>query len=178
MIVDTLAEKTYQHGHAIGRREAEEIGLEVVKPPDDVENMMWELYEAYEELCRLREPFDPRTFIPVDEDEHSERLIMGCIESVALAFHFNADQKVRNRRQLPPQLALNLNLNLQFPPNIQPAQLPTEAQHAIQQLMQEVQQQAQRIIQEEVRSQMPITGLDGWTEDGGWRRVEEWPITS
>lgn len=139
VIVETLAEKIYQHGHAIGRHEAEDIGLKVIRPPQQVENLMWELYEAYEELCKVRQPIDPRTFIPSGQDEHSERLVMGCIESVALAHHFTADLRGRNKRQLPPQLALNLNINLQLPPNIQPEQLPAAAQQTIQQMMQQFQ---------------------------------------
>ena len=64
IIIETLAECTYQHGHAIGRHEAKELGLNVVSAPDVVESLMWQLYEQYEELCRLRIPFEPRTFIP------------------------------------------------------------------------------------------------------------------
>lgn len=59
VIIETLAEKTYQHGHAIGRREARDIGLNISHPSESLERLMWELFEAYEELCLLRKPVDP-----------------------------------------------------------------------------------------------------------------------
>ncbi|MBI3457152.1 MAG: hypothetical protein HY002_15350 [Candidatus Rokubacteria bacterium] len=175
VIVDTLAEKTYQHGHAIGRKEAIEIGLNVMRPSDMLEDLMWRLYQTYEDLCRLREPIEPRSFVPTGQDERVERVIMGCLESVALAHHFAADLRGRNKRQAPPQLSLNLTLNLQFPPAIDAQQFPAAAQQAIQQLVQQFQQQAQGLIQQEMRRQMPITGFEGWTQDGAWRKVDNWP---
>jgi len=35
-IIDALTEKMYSHGHAIGRKEASELGLSVDKPEDAV----------------------------------------------------------------------------------------------------------------------------------------------
>ncbi len=175
VIVETLAEKTYQHGHALGRREAEEINLDIIIPDDNLEKLTWQLYEEYEQLCKLREPIDPRTFIPAGQEEHTERVTMGCIESVPLSHHFIADFKGKQRRQVPPQLALNLNLNLQLPPNVQPQQLPAAAQQVIQQMLQQLQQQAQGIIQQQVLAQMPIMGFEGWTQDARWREVGDWP---
>lgn len=102
VIIDSLAEKTYQHGHAIARKEAEEVGLNIERPSDNLENLMWELYECYEGLCRLREPFDANTYIPTGQDERVEHIIMGCIESALLSHHFTADLYGRNKRQIPP----------------------------------------------------------------------------
>ncbi len=174
-IVDIMAEKTYQHGHAIGRKEAEEIGLNVVKPSDRVESFMWDLHETYEDLCHMREPIDPRAVIPSGQDEYTEHLVMGAIESVALSHRFESDLRVRHRRQVPAQLNVNLNLNLQLPPNVQPQQLPAAVQQAVQQLLQQLQQQAQGLIQQEINKQMPIVGLEGWTQAGSWRRTDAWP---
>jgi hypothetical protein len=61
VIIETLAEKTYQHGHAIGRKEAADIGLNVVRPSELLEDLMWSLFEEYEILSNLQEPIDPRT---------------------------------------------------------------------------------------------------------------------
>ena len=58
-IIETLTEKIYSHGHAIGRREAKDIGLPVEYPDDEVENLMWELYLKYENFLKLREPIHP-----------------------------------------------------------------------------------------------------------------------
>jgi len=174
VIVETLAEKTYQHGHAIGRKEAEEIGLNILRPDKDLEELIWNLHETYEDLCALRRPIDQRTFIPPGQDEHTERLVMGAIESVALSHHFTADLRARSKRQVPPQVTINLNLNLQLPPGVQPSQVQPDTQQAVRQMMPQLQQQAQTIIQRELRHQMPVIGLEAWTENGSWGRVEDW----
>jgi len=54
VIVEMLAEKTYQHGHAIGRKEAKEIGLNVINPSAVLESLMWDLFGAYEDLMQVR----------------------------------------------------------------------------------------------------------------------------
>ncbi len=92
---------------------------------------MWELYECYKGVCRLREPFDANTYIPVGQDERIEQIIMGCIESMLLSHHFTAELYLRNKRQIAPQLNVNLNLNLQLPPTVQPDQLSAAMQQAI-----------------------------------------------
>jgi len=40
-IIETLTEKIYSHGHAIGRREARDIGLPVKYPGPKLEDLMW-----------------------------------------------------------------------------------------------------------------------------------------
>jgi ClpP class serine protease len=173
-----LDEKTYQHGHAIGRSEAEEIGLPVADGSQKLDSLMWELYESYEEIAKLASPIDPHTFIPPGQDEHLEPVIMGCIESMDMAHHFEADLKGRRTRQMPPQLALNLNFNLQLPANVNLQQIPAAAQQAIQQLLQQLQQQAQPLIQKEIQAQMPIVGFEGWLQDAAWRRLPDWSKAS
>lgn len=61
-IVKALAE-TYTHDYLITRSEAEKLGLKAVRPDDQLEAVIWELYEAYEEDLRLREPFNPETLL-------------------------------------------------------------------------------------------------------------------
>ena len=173
-IVETLAQKIYQHGHAIGRREAEDLGLEIIRPENSLESEMWQLFEAYEELCKLRSPIDPHTFIPQGQDEHSEALIMGAMESTGMAHHHTAELKGRWRRQPTPNLQLNLNLNLQLPPGVAPQQLPQAAQQTLQQMMQNLQQALPQLIQQEIQRQMPLLGFEGRNQGGAWREVEKW----
>ncbi len=175
VIVETLAEKTYQHGHAIGRQEAEEVGLKIHRPSARLENLMWELHEEYENMCRLRDPIDQWTFIPAGQDEHTEDVLMGAIESVPLSHLFRAGLVIRHRRQMPPQLTLNLNLNLQLPAGIQPEQVPQATQQAAQQIMQQLQQQAQILVQQEVRKQAPTVGFEMRLQNGAWRKTADWP---
>ncbi len=58
-ITNMLTEKLYTHDYTITRDEAERIGLKVVKPDEELEKTIWNLYEAYEKDLRLTEPFNP-----------------------------------------------------------------------------------------------------------------------
>lgn len=174
-IIDTLAEKTFQHGHAIGRHEARAMGLNVVDADHVLEAATWNLFEAYETLCALRDPIDPRSFIPPGQEERSMYVVMGAMESKAIAFEFGAEMKGRNQRQPVPQLNLNLNLNLNLPPSVNAQQLPAALQQAIQQSLQQLQQNATVLIQQALQQQMPLVGIEAWTQDGAWRPVGDWP---
>lgn len=67
-IVDNLAEKLYYHNYVIGRQEAKSLGLKIVNPPEELEEMLWDLYMAYQSEMGLGEPFDPSQYIS-DETE-------------------------------------------------------------------------------------------------------------
>jgi hypothetical protein len=62
-IVDKLAEKLYYHAYLITRTEAEELGLKIVKPQKDLEDLMWNLYSEYETAMELGRPFNPFDYI-------------------------------------------------------------------------------------------------------------------
>ena len=62
-IVDKLAEKLYFHSYLIPRNEAQDIGLKVVKPRKDLEDLMWNLYCEYETAMELSKPFNPFDYI-------------------------------------------------------------------------------------------------------------------
>ena len=100
--------------------------------------------------------------------------MLGCIESDAIADNFTAELRGRNKRSLPPKLAINLNLNLQLPQNTQPQTIPPAAQQAVQQMLQQVQQDLQQKVEQQVKAQMPVVGFEGWLQGGGWHGVDEW----
>ena len=59
-IVEALASKLYFHGHPINRKEAKQIGMNVLEQvPENVEILMWKLYESFEAELEFRIPFDP-----------------------------------------------------------------------------------------------------------------------
>jgi len=59
-LIDTLKSNLFYHGHPINRVEArDELDLEVVDPPAEVEGLMWDLYSQYETDLKLLEPFNP-----------------------------------------------------------------------------------------------------------------------
>ncbi len=58
-IVDRLNKQFFTHGYALGRREAKEIGLNVVFPKPDLEDAMWRLWKEVEKDMKATEPFNP-----------------------------------------------------------------------------------------------------------------------
>ena len=170
-IVETLAERVYAHGHAIGLAEARDIGLSVIEPSDDIDDSMWKLLEAYETDLKLREPFDP--VLAVAGTEHyTESATIAVVESTAALFEFQGQLDVRARRQMPPNLSVALNLNLQLPPGLQPDQMPAELQALLQQLQQALLGHAQAAVQQALAAQAPLVGLDVGLRGGRWVRSD------
>lgn len=60
-IVDNLTSKLYYHGHPINRSEAiEQVGIKTIKHPDEeLEDLIWSLYEGYDEELLNEYPFRP-----------------------------------------------------------------------------------------------------------------------
>lgn len=170
-IVETLAERVYAHGHAIGLGEAQDIGLPVTTPPDDVENAMWQLLEAYEADLKLREPLDPVLAVAAT-DHYTEPATIAAVETTDMAYEFVGQLEVRARRQMPPNLQVALNLNLQLPPSLQPDQLSDELQALLQQVQQALLEQAQTAVQQALAAQAPLIGLDVGLRGGRWNRSD------
>jgi hypothetical protein len=177
-IIEALTEKIYQHGHAIGRQEAEEIGLPIVEPEVVLEDRMWELFNRYEEVLQLAEPIDPNVAVPPGADEFRTEAILGCIESTATAHECACTVHFWHQRQAPPQLNLKLDINLGLPAGISPNQIPQQAQQILQGILAQVQQRVAQDIQDQVRQQMPVIDTRGRIEGGQWRLVKGWPGTS
>jgi Serine dehydrogenase proteinase len=169
-IIETLAEKVYAHGHAIGLKEAEGIGLPVVPADDALDGLMWQLLEQYEGDLKLLEPLDPVQAVATT-DFYSEEGAVAVIESTAGAHSFAGQLEIRAQRQQSPQLNLNLNLNIQLPDGLDPQQ-----QAAVQQLLQasqqQILQQAQEAVQEALRSSGPLLGVDAAFRGGHWSRED------
>jgi hypothetical protein len=170
-IVEALTEKLYFHGHAVGWREAEEIGLCVEPANEERDDLMWRLFEMYEGLMRLNQPIDAKGIIPPNENEYEEPIVIACIESEARLDVFRGTLKLRHMRQMPPQLNLNLNLNLQLPPSVQPQQLPEAVQNTVQQMLQQLQQQISAMVQAELAKQAPIQRTEGNLLNASWQEA-------
>jgi hypothetical protein len=82
LIVSTLAERVYAHGHAIGYTTAREIGLPVTAADEELDSAMWNLFEVYERDMRLREPIDPAGAVSA-QDKFSEAGTIAIIESTS-----------------------------------------------------------------------------------------------
>jgi hypothetical protein len=58
-IAETLNTKFFHHGYPVGRKEAKEIGLKVVEPPQPLEDAIWALWLDLETELQCRVPFNP-----------------------------------------------------------------------------------------------------------------------
>lgn len=174
-IVEALTEKIYLHGHGIGRKEAQEIGLQIEEPSSNVENLIWQLYVSYENFLKLRATADPLAYFPNDEtDEYKEPdTVIACIESTEKLHVFKGTFSMKRVRKIPQQPTININLGLQLPPGIQPADIPAQVQQAIQQLLQQGAQLVREQVLKEIVKQSPIERIDGRFIGGIWTESAE-----
>lgn len=132
-IIDALTEKMYSHGHAIGRREATELGLPVDNPDDNLEALIWGLYQEYETFLKLNEPIDPEDLLTSkNTEEHIEEHIpLAIIESTQKLDVFEINAVFRRKRQVPPNPQINFNFSLGLPPGTDLVQSPVNVQQTI-----------------------------------------------
>ena len=57
-ILNTLNAEFYHHGYPLGRKEAKDIGLNVIYPDEELEDLLWKIYEDFEKEYRFNEFFD------------------------------------------------------------------------------------------------------------------------
>ena len=82
-IINNLTEKLYAHNHMISRTEAHhDIKLNVVKPAAALEEMMWVLYEDYEQELELLEPFNPTNLVDEHQGHVEFEVSGGIVESI------------------------------------------------------------------------------------------------
>ncbi len=172
-IVETLTEKIYSHGHAIGRNEAREIGLPIEIPEEKLEKVMWELYLKYENFLMLTEPLDPLVILTGKEEEHLEQIHVAIIESENKTHVFTTRIDFKRRRQVPSNPQINLNLGLQLPPNITPAQIPQQIQQILQQMINQIVPYIQQLVQQEIIRQSPEVGIDIRVYGGKWEEYKK-----
>ena len=58
-IARKLNKSFFSHGHALGRKEASEIGLNVTEPDEELAKLMWDVHADFESELQARTPFDP-----------------------------------------------------------------------------------------------------------------------
>lgn len=167
-IIETLTEKIYSHGHAIGRREARDIGLPVEYPNDDLENLMWELYLKYEEFLELREPIHPEIILGDEEIRQIENMPVAVIESSKKLHIFRINVELKKRRNIPPNPQININIGLQLPPGVSPQQIPQQANQILNMLLNQISQVIPDIVRQELIRQSPVIGVEGRAYSGKW----------
>jgi hypothetical protein len=170
-IIEALTEKMYSHGHAIGRMEATELGLPVDKPDEDLETLIWNLYQEYERLLQLTEPIDPEELLTRENKEEYaiDSIPIAIVETIPKLDMFELNTFFRRKRQVPPNPQININMNLGLPPGIDPTKLSQNFQQIVQQLMGQIAQAIPQIVQQEIVRQSPIVGIEGRTFGGMWK---------
>jgi len=169
-IIEALTEKMYSHGHAIGRMEAIEFGLPVDNPDENLEALIWKLYQEYECLLQLTEPIDPEELLTRENKEEyaMDNIPIATVETIPKLDVFELNTVFRRKRQVPPNPQINVNMNLGLPPGIDPTKLPENFQQIVQQLMGQIAQAIPQIVQQELVRQSPIVGIEGRTFGGKW----------
>lgn len=171
-ISEALIEKIYVHGHGIGRKEAANIGLDVVPTDDAAEVLVWSLFQEYEDEFRLRETRDAEFYFPANSDVYERPdTPIACIESVVHLHDCTCRVRAQRVRNIPPNPTINVNLSLNLPPNINPQQLPQQFQQMIQQFLQQAVQQLQPLVAQELQRQSPVTGLLAQGIGVVWRKL-------
>jgi hypothetical protein len=167
-IIETLTEKIYSHGHAIGRREAKDMGLPVVYPNESEEERIWELYLRYEEFLKINDNLYPEIELRERENIILENMPIAVIESASKLHVFRTNVDLRKTRQMPPSAQINVNLNLQLPAGISPAEIPQQAQQVLQQMIAQLSQAIPNIVQQELTRQSLVKGFEGRPLGGKW----------
>ena len=153
LLIDTLAERTYAHGHAIGRREATDMGLPVVAPDPALERTMWELFVEYERALRLNEPIDPVAYLG-DTGERGEPVALALVESAWGLSTYDGTLTVKATRSMPPQLDVDLNLHVQMPDAFSVAALKGDEDELLQQFVEKLQEDLLRNLEQPVRAEV------------------------
>lgn len=165
IIVESLAEKIYSHGHAIGRTEAVELGLPVCRPDAATENAMWQLLEAYESAMIMTVPLDVDGMLGPTKDEAEEPMRIAMIESAAKCSAFQGVFKVKRIRQPPQQVNININLGVSLPPGIDPNVIPQEV---MRQFGEQVNNAVPGLVAEQTKKQSAVIRTEGRLSAARW----------
>lgn len=106
-IIKKLTEDLCIHGYLITRDEAkEDLGLDIEFPKEELEEVMWKLYEQYEIIMELGVPFDPLGLLR-DKQLTSFEYHAAYIESVGMTDVFV--YKVETKKSGEGQVAVNIS---------------------------------------------------------------------
>lgn len=89
-IAESLNKSFYHHGYPVGRTEAKSIGLPVTKPPKELEQLMWDVWQDMEREMQCAQPFNPLEIVLSDP---------------TLAPHIAPVQQIQLPANLPPEIS-------------------------------------------------------------------------
>ena len=113
-ISETLTSKLFFHGHPINRKEAVDLKLKIEEPSQEIENLMWQLYEMYEEEMEISKPFNPQEILNKSKKDDADVDIIGaCIESEVREDRFISRYKII-RPPIPHNAPIDIQLQAKF----------------------------------------------------------------
>ncbi len=106
-MIDNLTEQLYAHNYMIPRSEAKNnIKLKVSEPSEDIEKLMWNLYEHYEQDLQLIDPFNPSLLLKDHEQQVDFEATGGMIESLKnldmFIFEGRVTRQARQKQEVSP----------------------------------------------------------------------------
>lgn len=172
-IIETLTERTFIHGHSIGRHEAKQIGLQVDDMDQKLEKLCWDLFLQYEKDLQLNSFANPLAYFDNDDQEEyvEKNAIIACIESTNKCHEYSGPLQLKKIRRIVPQLNLNINVPIQLPANIIDQDIPAQTQQMLQMIQQNVASQVGNMIADQLRNSMPVEGIDLNNAKIIWREV-------
>ena len=171
-IIETLTEKIYSHGHAIGRKEAKDIGLPVETADVKMEELMWNLYLEYENFLQLNDPIDPEIELGELERKTLDNIPIAVMESAKKLHIFKDNIQINKNRQIPPSPQININININLPSDIKPNQIPQRSREVLQEMNAQITNQMSQMVQQEIVRQSPIVGFSSRSYGGKWHTVK------
>jgi len=181
-IIKALSSEVYSHSHAISRSEAVTyIKLRQVKNAEDygIAQELWALYEEYNNLFHLDDPFKPEEYlIANDLEEHTwDNLNLACVESVKRFDICKKSERVKRLREVPKQVNINLS-NVSFPTINIPNLPATITQQQIDALVKQtagvaIQQAVNNAVQISVNQlvkSLPQVGFEHISFNSGWKK--------
>lgn len=104
-IVRQLTQELPTHNYLIGRAEAIKIGLDITKPSDEIEQLMWDLYKEYENWLLLTSPASSELDLGTDDNKsvEYERAAVESLHDGSLVQHVFTTKKalIRMRGTAP-----------------------------------------------------------------------------
>lgn len=106
-IIDKLTKKLYSHLHAINRREAQGIGLDVIDANAKEDAIMWSIYQDYANELELNTQFNIRGFLGT-QLETELTLKGGFIETTDSSYVYESKNKISQASELPEKILTGL----------------------------------------------------------------------
>jgi Serine dehydrogenase proteinase len=167
-IIKALVEEMYYHGHAITRKDAKKLGLNIVEADAALETDMWSLFTLYSAEMKLGSTFNRYGFsegrgFAVAKDVGT----IAYLESSDLGYRYEVELVLEPKRLLPQ--GVNLNVNVQVPPNLlQAAGQNPQLQALLSQMVQAALPQVQQQVLAQLNAQAPVVDVDIKASRNDW----------